>query len=96
MNDYWELLVDLRWDADHPWLSGDKQSEDIVRAITAIESLVKERDAAVADLAQQRVCKVCKYLDTRIDDDPCYSCMVSLAKMPVIGFEWRGLQEVTT
>lgn len=88
MNEYNELVARLRAIGER--LKFDKTS-CVYLAANAIEQLVIERDAALADLRDQRVCEVCKYLNTRIDDDPCYSCMVSLARKPEKGFEWRGV-----
>lgn len=72
MNDYKELVENMR-------NNGDCITADI------IEQLVKERDAAVADLKNNRVCTVCVFGN---DDTlfPCEDCCAYTDNY----FEWRG------
>lgn len=65
-------------------------------AADIIERLTAERDAALADLADARSCKICKYAcDTR----DCSSCKSKICKcrechLDKNAWEWRGLPEV--
>lgn len=62
-------------------------------AITMIERLTAERDAALADLADARSCKTCKYAcDTR-DCSSCKSktCKCRECHLDKNAWEWRGL-----
>ncbi len=65
----------------------------IEKAADAIEQLVKERDAAVADLKNIRACKFCKNLSQHIDKEPCNSCLLYVRGRDTNNFEWRGVQE---
>lgn len=64
-------------------------------ALALIERLTAERDAALADLADARSCKTCKYAcDTR----DCFSCKSKTCKcrechIDKNAWEWRGLPE---
>lgn len=64
-------------------------------AADLIERLTAERDAALADLADARSCKTCKYAcDTR----DCFSCKSKTCKcrechLDKNAWEWRGLPE---
>ena len=51
----------------------------------------KERDAVVADVAEQRVCNICKHSKTHIDDEPCNSCLVLRKDGNQTNFDWRGV-----
>lgn len=71
---------------------------ETVKSIAAswlIERLTAERDAALADLADVRSCKTCKYAcDTR----DCSSCKSKICKcrechIDKDAWEWRGLPE---
>ena len=60
-----------------------------------IERLTAERDAALADLADARSCKTCKYAcDTR-DCSSCKSktCKCRECHIDKNAWEWRGLPE---
>ena len=62
-------------------------------AADLIESLTAERDAALADLADARSCKTCKYAcDTR-DCSSCKSktCKCRECHLDKNAWEWRGL-----
>lgn len=64
-------------------------------AIDLIERLTAERDAALADLADARNCKTCKYAcDTR-DCSSCKSktCKCRECHLDKNAWEWRGLPE---
>lgn len=65
------------------------------KAAEAIERLTAERDAALADLADARSCKTCKYAcDTR-DCSSCKSktCKCRECHLDKNAWEWRGLPE---
>lgn len=64
-------------------------------AIDLIERLTAQRDAALADLADARSCKTCKYAcDTR-DCSGCKSktCKCRECHLDKNAWEWRGLPE---
>lgn len=65
------------------------------KAAEAIERLIAERDAALADLADARSCKTCKYAcDTR-DCSSCKSktCKCRECHLDKNAWEWRGAPE---
>lgn len=65
------------------------------RAADLIERLTAEKDAALADLADARSCKTCKYAcDTR-DCSSCKSktCKCRECHLDKNAWEWRGLPE---
>lgn len=103
MTDYKELISNLKFDAEHPYLWVDKQPKDIKDAADAIEQLVtdidvarKERDAAIADLKGI-------VADSEIDIDPCYYCKYVEEDGQCFhdcnpfsekwGWEWRGVPD---
>lgn len=57
------------------------------------DKLVKERDAAVADLKNNGDCSFCKHEQVPIDNEPCNSCMYNGYESNFSNFEWRGVQE---
>ena len=64
MKDCEELIHDLRYHAEHPWLWCEAAAEDCGKAAGVIEefardidALTKERDAAMADITHN--CKSC-------------------------------------
>ena len=96
MNDYKELVENLREEADAvqaiEWDIPICTENHIREAADAIEQLVKERDAAVADISlliinHGNACKICKH---HFSDDPtlCLEC----DEMCLHGnYEWRGV-----
>lgn len=96
MNDYKELIGDI----------GDcliaQPSEAVCKRILreaadAIEQLVKERDAAIADLKINWLCAVCK---NRVVTKEWMACKnkdfyeAPCGAPTCLNFEWRGVQEV--
>lgn len=73
-----------------------KVSADLIERLTAENAKAEaERDAALADLADARSCKNCKYAcDTR-DCSSCKSktCKCRECHLDKNAWEWRGLQE---
>ena len=60
----------------------------------AFEQLVRERDAAVADLKvleRYAYCPVCKHFALHYSDEPCKSCRSGLGSED--NWEWRGVQD---
>lgn len=100
MNDYKELVKYLREEADAvqaiEWEIPICTSNHIKQAADVIEQLVKERDAAVADLKSElererglNQCRYCKYQE---DDNQCpHDCIPYSEKWR---WEWRGLQSL--
>lgn len=88
MNNYKDLIADLR----HYFYD----TELVLEAADAIEQLVKERDAAVADIPHD--CGYCKwYVES---DDECvqnFPCVSVNSKWEWHGehWEWSGVQEVS-
>lgn len=75
--------------------SEDCMGDMMAGAADLIERLTAERDAALADLADARSCKTCKYAcDTR-DCSSCKSktCKCRECHLDKIAWEWRGLPE---
>lgn len=92
MNDYKELIEQLNGACIVKAVMKDMTKADLfARAADAIEQLVKERDAAVADLkesaVESAVCDYCKWL---VD----YDC-TDLKHETCHGehWEWRGVQK---
>ena len=73
-----------------------KVSADLIERLTAENAKAEaERDAALADLADARSCKTCKYAcDTR-DCSNCKSktCKCRECHLDKNAWEWRGLPE---
>lgn len=73
-----------------------KVSADLIERLTAENAKAEaERDAALADLADARSCKTCKYAcDTR-DCSRCKSktCKCRECHLDKNAWEWRGLPE---
>lgn len=61
-------------------------------AADAIEQLIKERDAAVKDIAHS--CRTCRYNNINIKKEPCLSCNKCWTGKEKSKWEWRGVQEV--
>lgn len=79
--DYKELIDELRMVSS--WECSDcYDCNQCVKAATAIETLLEERDAAVEDLKKfadaGEACHLCKHLPCHPKNDHC------------IGWEWRG------
>ena len=73
----------------------DCREEMHKEVLALIERLTAERDAALADLADVRSCKTCKYAcDTR-DCSRCKSktCKCRECHIDKDAWEWRGLPE---
>lgn len=90
MNDYKELINKAR-------LYRKLEHSSIVLSVydemaDAIEQLVKERDAAVADLKEYCDCDVCKNNnDECLNSGLCKEC--SVGKSTRHHWEWRGVQK---
>lgn len=104
MNDYKELIEDLRLGADILSKKGILLfgGEDMTRIADAIEQLVtdidvvrKERDAAIADLdeviASADDINWCLYCKHREADGQCHHLCVPCSSE--WGWEWRGVQD---
>ena len=89
MKDYNELIKKLRNAA-----GGDLGRKMCREAADAIEQLVKERDAAVADISlliinHGNACKICKH---HFSDD--HTLCLECDEMCLHGnYEWRGVRE---
>lgn len=105
MNDYKELIAELDVKSvcvknkdDCKLCNEDRENcryeqELFYRAKNAIEQLVRERDAAIADISLELVCSdVCKVCKHRFADDPTY-CLECDEQNPNGNFEWRGVEE---
>lgn len=58
-------------------------------ALAYIQQLEREKDAAVAGLADHRDCLYCKHYDTPISEPPCNSCS-SRSEEYRLPWEWCG------
>lgn len=87
MNDYKEPIADLR----HYFYD----AEIVLDAADAVEQLVKERDAAVADLtsviADECGLNQCYYCKYREEDGQCHHDCIPYSEK--CGWEWRGVRE---
>lgn len=85
MDDYKTLISGLR----------NKKSRDnrtlLNTAADAIEQLVKERDAAVADMKEFKLCEACKHFGGYPMNIPCRECSLDAGN----NFEWRGITDET-
>lgn len=98
MEDYKELIdilrdIDFVDSCEHCFFPcGGSGNCFVLKTADAIEQLVKERDAAIADISwliiNHYVCGICKHHD----DDSSY-CGTCGALTPNGKFEWRGVQE---
>ena len=94
MTDYKEICETLR--LANSWQFAQGYVEAMLKAADVIEQLVKERDAAVADLKSELAsecglnpCRYCKYQE---DDNQCpHDCIPYSEKWR---WEWRGLQSL--
>lgn len=94
MNDYKELIADLTAAANRN--SNSLNTRDTCRkAADAIEQLVRERDAAIADISYLiirplEVCKLCAhdFADTAAEKCPNCSDITAYGN-----FEWRGVSK---
>lgn len=100
MNNYKELVENVRICASGDCFGctprGNKincQEVLLESAADAIEQLVKERDAAVADLKEGSFCMTCKHLVSTQEKKLCRHCS-SLTGGGEDNWEWRGVQEV--
>lgn len=55
-----------------------------------LETVKRERDAAVHDINYATKCESCKHYPDDVNDFPCNECIV-IHHGCVIGWEWRGL-----
>lgn len=93
MNDYKELVEQLNGACIVKVVMKDMTKADLfARAADAIEQLVKERDAAVADLKtvahRHNLCDCCKHCTVPNGDDCDYGDDCE--------WEWRGVQRADT
>lgn len=84
--DYRELIKTLRRYKLKHRFSFLRRMEILDTAADAIETLLVERDAAMADL-RLRTCSVCRHKDVDMSDEPCRYCYRKNK------FEWRGPQK---
>lgn len=95
MNDYKELIENLRMAGKSVELADGSFDiylptvEKCHNAADAIEQLVKERDAAIANLKSIRACRFCKNEPILLTNEPCNSCAFDNESK----FEWCGVQE---
>lgn len=89
MNDYKELIELLAHPAD-----GRDNADIMISAADAIEQLVKERDAVVADI--QPDCGYCKWLRDFGDGAWCFcpSPCRDISGVKTM-WEWRGVREAS-
>lgn len=88
MNDYKELIELLAHPAD-----GRDNADIMISAVDAIEQLVRERDAAIADLKEYASCDYCKRSNAECKE---YWNIGECGLHGLCGgekFEWRGVQE---
>ena len=81
MTNYKELIERLN---DISKFLGFESTSCVCLAAEAIERLVKERDAAIADLEKVADCRTCGNINTFCQDNP-DACK---------GYVWRGVPEV--
>lgn len=86
--DYKELIDELRMVAS--WnISDCYDCNQCVKAATAIETLLAERDAAVKIISRgEKRCRACIYNDHGIHDFPCCHCRETGGMTDY--WEWRG------
>lgn len=94
--DYKEQIEELRFLSGHvPEQMCDADGEDpLKRAADALETLLAERDAAIADI--ERRCETCKHFLIFFNGcTPDYDCDNSECSNSGgnIGWEWRGTQD---
>lgn len=87
MMEYKELIGRLKKYADF-----GGRIEICADALTAIETLLTERDAAVNDLALCASCATCKYNGGAIKQ-PCFMCGTIMPSKGQTRWEWRGPQK---
>ena len=61
-------------------------------AADAIEQLVRERDAAVAAVAEHPYCYNCKHRDKSSEEHPCIICNQMWPNASECKWHWRGLE----
>lgn len=87
MNDYKELIECCREHGNHAWYR-------LNEAADAIEQLVKEIDAAVADISwlivNGNACTICEH---NFADDSAEHCLDCHEVTPYGNYKWRGVQE---
>ena len=87
MNDYKELIANLREEAEAvqaiEWEIPICTDNHIREAADVIEQLIKERDAAIADLEKVADCRTCGNLTPFCSENPDH-CK---------GYVWRGVRE---
>lgn len=97
MNDYKELISTLRTHAEYCDMPFSWMNDAYSDAADAIEQLVRERDAAVEDIAclandpnvpAESLCK--KFTNHGCC---CYNYFTGEQVRDCIGFEWRGVRE---
>lgn len=93
MADYKELIGQLNGACIVKVVMKDMTKADLfARAADAIEQLIKERDAAVADLKEGGFCMTCKHLVSTQEEKLCMHCSI-LTGGGEDNWEWRGVQE---
>ena len=91
MNDYRELCETLR--LANSWQFAPKFVNAMLDAADAIEQLVKERSAAIADLKEYASCDYCKHSNAECKE---YWNIGECGLHGLCGgekFKWRGVQE---
>ena len=95
MSDYKDLVKYLREEADAvqaiEWEIPICTSNHINKAADVIEQLVKERDAAVAAVAEHPYCYNCKHRDKSSKEHPCIICNQIWPNASECKWQWRGL-----
>lgn len=90
--DYKELIKELRFLSKFvpEQICDDNGKDALEKAADAIETLLKERDAAIKDIPRE--CSYCKYWENDTIEQPCYDCWHSCG--PEKNWKWRGLNVV--
>lgn len=103
MNDYKELIVHCEeWLEITKRLECESLSKHIEECADAIEQLIKERDAAVADLTVFYKCKICKHYNEKSANYGYTEFCENCGAYPWADdeepnkWEWRGVQEDNT
>lgn len=81
-----------------PYYNGNTNIECIrhksADALAYIQQLERERDAAVADLAEVKDCLTCKHsANCKIGGFDCYHCNDKDCPCLTCQYEWRGVKE---
>ena len=99
MNDYKELVAELEElsslndeNLQSLIIENNDLQNALVDAADVIEQLVRERDAAVAAVAEHPYCYNCKHRDKSSKEHPCIICNQIWPNASECKWQWRGLE----